>query len=88
MDQSRIESLIEAMVNIVIGFVVAIASQLAIFPMFGIHIPFSDNLWIGTWFTLVSLIRSYVLRRWFNARLHKAAQALAMKAATSPSTAP
>ena len=77
MTQSKLESLIESLMNIAIGYVVAIASQLLIFPWFGIHIPFSTNLWIGVWFTVISLIRSYVIRRWFNARLHRAAQRLA-----------
>lgn len=76
MQQTRLGSLIEALMNIVIGYGVALLSQLAIFPMFNIHIPLSTNLWIGVWFTLISLIRSYIIRRWFNARLHNAAQAL------------
>jgi hypothetical protein len=74
MHQSRLGSLIESLMNILIGYSVAIASQLIIFPQFGIHISLSTNLWIGVWFTLVSLVRSYIIRRWFNARLHRAAQ--------------
>ena len=77
MRQSRLESLIEAGMNVAIGYGVALLSQMAIFPMFGIHVPFSTNLWIGAWFTGISLARSYIIRRWFNARLHRAAQALA-----------
>jgi hypothetical protein len=64
--QSRIQSLIEAWANVAVGYLVALASQLALFPLFGIHIPLSSNLWIGAWFTVISLVRSYVLRRWFN----------------------
>jgi hypothetical protein len=77
MNQSRTASLIESVFNVVIGYGVALASQLAIFPMFGIHLPLSDNLAIGAWFTIISLVRSYAIRRWFNARLHRAAQKLA-----------
>lgn len=77
MTQTRIGSFIESVMNIVIGYGVAIASQVVIFPLFGIHISLSDNLAIGGWFTLVSLVRSYAIRRWFNARLHQAAQAAA-----------
>lgn len=77
MTQTKLESFIESMMNIAIGYGVALSSQLIIFPMVGIHIPFSTNLWIGLWFTIISLIRSYVIRRWFNARLHRAAQRLA-----------
>jgi len=49
---------------------VALASQVIIFPMFGIYVSLSTNLGIMFWFTLISIIRSYVVRRWFNARIH------------------
>jgi hypothetical protein len=75
--QSKLSSFYEALMNILIGYGVAVSSQIVIFPLFDIHIPLSDNFWIGAWFTLISLTRSYVVRRWFNARLHRAAQRLA-----------
>lgn len=81
MTQTRLSSLIESLMNIAIGYVVALLSQLAIFPLFGVHLPLSSNLAIGGWFTVVSLVRSYVIRRWFNARLHRAAVAMAKEAA-------
>ena len=65
MSQSRVGSLVESLANIAIGYFVAVASQAAIFPLFGIHIPLTDNLLIGVFFTLISLVRSYVLRRAF-----------------------
>jgi len=68
MSQTRTQSAVESVVNVAIGYVVALASQLAIFPLFGIHIPFADNLLIGAWFTVISIARSYALRRWFNRR--------------------
>jgi len=64
--QTKIDSLKESIINILIGYSVSLASQLLIFPMFGIDIPLSSNVKIGMWFTVVSLIRSYVIRRWFN----------------------
>ena len=78
MNQTRLESLLESFVNILIGYGVAIVSQILIFPLFGIDIPISANLWIGAWFTAISLVRSYVIRRWFNAGLHKAIKSLAI----------
>lgn len=66
MTQTRRHSAIESVANVAIGYGVAIGSQLAIFPMFGIHIPLADNLLIGLWFTAISIVRSYALRRWFN----------------------
>lgn len=68
--QTKLGSFVEAVVNILIGYGVAVGSQLLIFPWFEIHIPFSSNIYIGLWFTVISLARQYVLRRWFNARLH------------------
>ena len=64
--QSRLHSLIESASNIAIGYLVALASQIAVFPMFDIHVSIGDNLAIGAWFTVISLIRSYAVRRLFN----------------------
>ena len=77
MQQTKLGSLIESLMNIAIGYGVALLSQIVVFPMFGIHVPLSTNLWIGAWFTVISLVRSYIIRRWFNARLHSAAMAMA-----------
>ncbi|NOS87123.1 MAG: hypothetical protein HOP34_01050 [Methylococcaceae bacterium] len=77
MQQSRLASFIEALANALLGYFVALASQLVLFPFFDIHIPISTNLWIGAWFTLISIVRSYILRRWFNARLHRIAEQMA-----------
>lgn len=77
MQQSKLSSLMEAVMNTAIGYLVAIASQLAIFPLFGVHVPFTTNLLMGLWFTAISLVRSYVIRRWFNARLKDAARRMA-----------
>jgi len=59
-------SLVESLVNVAIGYGVALLSQIIIFPFFGIHIPLLDNILIGFWFTVISIARSYVVRRWFN----------------------
>lgn len=69
MAQSRIASLLEALVNILVGFLVALAAQLVVFPLFGIQASFGTNVKITCCFTLVSLARQYVIRRWFNGRL-------------------
>lgn len=69
--QTRLGSLIESCANIALGYGVAILSQLAVFPWFGINVPLKTNLWIGAWFTAISLVRSYGLRRWFNWRFYR-----------------
>lgn len=59
-------SLVESCVNVAVGYGVAVAAQVAIFPLFGIRVSLTDNMLIGVAFTLVSLGRSYALRRVFN----------------------
>lgn len=66
MSRSRTWSAVESITNIAIGYGVALASQLAIFPLYGINVPLSTNIWIGAWFTAISLVRSYCVRRLFN----------------------
>lgn len=74
--QTRLSSFIESLINVAIGYFVALMSQILIFPLFDIHVSIQTNLGIGAWFTLISIIRSYVIRRWFNSMLHNAANKL------------
>ena len=67
--QSKLQSLWESFVNILIGYVVALISQLLVFPLFNINVPFTDNLLIGLYFTIISLVRSYIIRRYFNKKV-------------------
>lgn len=66
MSQSRWMSLVESVTNIAVGYVVAVTAQAVIFPLYGIHIPPSSHATIGALFTVVSLVRSFLLRRYFN----------------------
>ena len=65
MPQSRRLSLLEAMTNVVVGYVLAVLTQLIVFPWFGLTASLQDNLAIGAAFVGVSLIRRYALRRVF-----------------------
>ena len=58
-------SLIESVTNVIVGYGVAVATQLAVFPMFGIEAALGEHLAIGIAFVGVSLARSYLLRRLF-----------------------
>jgi hypothetical protein len=69
MSQSRLGSFIESIINVLLGFGVGVASQYFIFPLFDIHIPFWTNVEIAVWFTFISIARSYIVRRTFNAYL-------------------
>jgi len=66
MKQSRLMSLVEAATNIVVGYVLAIATQIVVFPWFGIATGFAEHLTIGLAFVGVSLVRGYLLRRLFD----------------------
>jgi hypothetical protein len=73
--QTRWMSLMESIANVIVGFVVAVIAQILVFPLFGMHPTFSQNLWIGLIFTAVSLVRSYLLRRGFELlRIRQAAR--------------
>lgn len=67
MKQSRAMSLIESTANVAVGYGVAVVTQILIFPVFGLHTTLGQNLQMGAAFTGVSLIRSYALRRLFEA---------------------
>lgn len=77
MTQTRLGSLIEAIINVVIGFGINFTANMFIFPLFGFHITPGANLLMGFIYTVISVVRSFAVRRWFNARLHKLASAVA-----------
>ena len=64
--QSKKWSMIESLTNVVVGVVVAFISQLVIFWFMNIEVSISANLTMTGYFTLISLVRSYMLRRFFN----------------------
>jgi hypothetical protein len=65
MQQSRAMSLIEALANVAVGYGVAVLTQIAVFALFGLSVTLTQNLMMGGLFTLVSIVRSYALRRVF-----------------------
>ena len=64
--QSRKMSAIESVANVAIGYLLSVAVQIATFPLFGVDLPIRDNLLLGAFITVVSLSRSYAIRRLFN----------------------
>jgi hypothetical protein len=70
--QSRVMSLVEAIANVVVGYSVAVLTQILIFPLFGLHTTLVQNLTMGAVFTLGSIARSFSLRRLFERiRIHR-----------------
>jgi uncharacterized membrane protein (DUF106 family) len=76
--QSRLSSFYEACINVAIGFTINFFANLVLIPYF-LHaeVPLLANWWMGWAYTIVSLVRSYVIRRWFNAALHRASLRMA-----------
>ena len=64
--QSRLHSLAEILFSTLLGYVVAVGLQIAVFPLFGIRVTFAEQNQIGLIFTVVSLVRGYLVRRFFN----------------------
>lgn len=77
MTQSRLGSLVEAIINVIIGFVINFAANMLFFPMFGWHIDVKQNFILGAIYTVISVARSYTIRRWFNKIIHRAAMKIA-----------
>lgn len=77
MNQTRLGSLIEAAMSTAIGLVVSVIANQLIFPRFGFHPTLGENVAISVIYTFISILRQYIVRRWFNARLQRAAQRMA-----------
>ena len=66
MQQSKLDSLIEALLSTFIGFVVSFTANLILMPMLGIPVSLSQNFILTVAFTFVSVARSYLVRRFAN----------------------
>ena len=64
--QTKRHSVFEAITNIAIGYWIALAGQLIIFPLAGMEVKLHQNLYIGAFFTVLSFLRSYAIRRMWN----------------------
>lgn len=64
--QTRLMSMVETITNVAIGLVVSFLSQVVIFKYYDIHISLAQNLELTLYFTVVSVIRGFALRRFFN----------------------
>lgn len=68
MAQTKRGSLVEAIANTAIGWGINLVANLIVLPMFGFDVTLSDAVGIGVIFTLISVARSYVVRRVFNSK--------------------
>lgn len=65
--QSRSTSFFETLTGTVLGFILSVAVQRALFPALGHDFAFSENMVVASVFTVVSILRGYTVRRVFNA---------------------
>lgn len=64
--QSMRDSIVETWTNIFIGFAINFTANLVVLPMAGLPIGPMGAFQIGVVFTAISIIRTFVIRRWFN----------------------
>lgn len=82
MEQSRLGSLIEVCLNTLIGFGISWAAWPVAAELFGMPYTHGQHFGIVLFFTVISVARGYVLRRWFNGRLKSASRKLAERMAS------
>lgn len=78
--QTRLSSLIEALIGTAIGFLVSLLLTAWLLPKYGHAVSWSDNFQITSVFTIASVLRAYLLRRFFNNYIHGVAQSIATAA--------
>jgi hypothetical protein len=67
MKQSKLMSLVEAIVSILVGFGISLAAQAVFLPLLGVEIAFHQNLIFALIMTAISIARQFVMRRIFEA---------------------
>jgi hypothetical protein len=67
MSQSKLASLVEVVANMALGFIVSVYAQVVIFPLYGFTtLSLKENVQIVAIFTVISMVRGYLVRRFFN----------------------
>ena len=77
MEQTKLESFVEAWINVFIGFWISFAANAIVLPLVGLPVSVGQNLMIGFFMTFVSVARQYVIRRWAQAHLRRWQQRIA-----------
>jgi len=72
MSQSKVGSFLEALTHTFIGYFLSLIVQFIVYPLYGATFTIQQNIEIGLIFMVVSTVRGYVIRRWFNERIHRA----------------
>lgn len=64
--QTKKHSFYEAFTNTAVGFVISLTATFAVFPLVGMHATVKQNILVTLCFTVISIVRGYVIRRYFN----------------------
>lgn len=64
--QTKLESLVEVLANIMIGMVVTVLASPVIYSWFNATFTLAQNIGLTMVFTVLSVVRGYIVRRWFN----------------------
>ena len=69
MNQTKLITAIEVGIDTASGFIVAMVIQTYAFPLYNMHPSHADNFQLTCIFTVASMVRRYIIRRWFNGSL-------------------
>ena len=64
--QTKRQSLIETLTSVFVGWLIGVILNLTILPLFNYNITVVDSLWVSLIFTVISVVRGYLIRRFFN----------------------
>jgi len=67
-DIMKWNSLLESIIDVGSGFLLAVAIQIFIFPFFELYPSILDSIGIALIFTVISMIRSWIWRSYFRRR--------------------
>ena len=66
--QSKKDSFIETLTSVFVGWLIGVILNLTILPLFDYNITVVNSLWVSLIFTVISVVRGYVIRRAFNSK--------------------
>jgi hypothetical protein len=67
MAQTKLGSAVEVFLNLLVGYTINFTANILILPLFGFKsLTVVKNLEIGLVFTVISIARQYIIRRYFN----------------------
>ena len=69
--QSKKQSLIETLTSVGIGWFISFIANMLVLPLFGYNINLTDGVLISIIFTIISIVRGYLIRRFFNSKERK-----------------